>query len=186
VLVIIGATPEAKRSSSAHRRLCESTHSWWELRTMLLWRRGSHRAASLLTFKLSSGSTYGLQKPLMTFATVRHSRSAREPGSLTRPVSFLVSASHISCQRSLGVGLVGRPHEDVSIALRQLVEDVDGLVPPSNAVAHLRPYLLDRLPEAERSVGDREFRADRKPTPPEGASGHGLQAGRRLAKNVQA
>jgi hypothetical protein len=29
----------------------------------------------------------------------------------------------------------------------------------------LRPHFLDRLPEAERAVGDREFGADRKPTP---------------------
>jgi hypothetical protein len=31
--------------------------------------------------------------------------------------------------------------------------------------ARLRPHFLDGLPEAERAVGNREFGADRKPTP---------------------
>jgi hypothetical protein len=38
-------------------------------------------------------------------------------------------------------------------------------VHPAALVARLRPYFLDRLPEAERAVGDREFGRHRKPTP---------------------
>ena len=36
---------------------------------------------------------------------------------------------------------------------------------PATLAARLRPHFLDRLPEAERAVGNREFGADRKPTP---------------------
>ena len=36
---------------------------------------------------------------------------------------------------------------------------------PATLTARLRPHFLDRLPEAERTVGDCEFGADRKPTP---------------------
>src|SRR5262252_2287387 len=36
---------------------------------------------------------------------------------------------------------------------------------PTALAAGLRPHLLDRLPEAERTVGNREFRRHRKPSP---------------------
>ena len=36
---------------------------------------------------------------------------------------------------------------------------------PAALAAHLRPHVLDRLPEAKRAVGDRELGADHKPTP---------------------
>src|SRR5271155_1329003 len=51
------------------------------------------------------------------------------------------------------------------LALRQLVQDVGGLVDPAALTAGLRPYLLDGLPEAERTVGDREFGRNGQPTP---------------------
>jgi hypothetical protein len=38
-------------------------------------------------------------------------------------------------------------------------------VDPAALAAGLRPHLLDRLPEAERAVGDRELRRYRKPAP---------------------
>ncbi len=41
------------------------------------------------------------------------------------------------------------------LTLRQLVQDIGGLVDPAALAAGVRPYLLDRLPEAERTVGDR-------------------------------
>jgi len=42
------------------------------------------------------------------------------------------------------------------LALRQLVQDIGGLVHPTALAARPRPYLLDRLPEAEGAVGDQE------------------------------
>ncbi len=51
------------------------------------------------------------------------------------------------------------------LALRQLVQDVGGLVDPAALAAGLRPHFLDRPPEAERAVGDREFGPDREPAP---------------------
>src|SRR5262249_24132300 len=51
------------------------------------------------------------------------------------------------------------------LALRQLVQDVGGLVAPAALAAGLRPHLLDRLPEAKRAVGDRELGRYRKPAP---------------------
>ena len=68
----------------------------------------------------------------------------------------------------LGLGhpdLLQRPLGFRLLALRQLVQDVGGLVHPAALAARLRPHFLDRLPEAERAVGDREFGADRKPAP---------------------
>jgi len=38
-------------------------------------------------------------------------------------------------------------------------------VHPAALATCLRPHFLDRLPEAESAVGDREFRSHRKPTP---------------------
>ena len=43
------------------------------------------------------------------------------------------------------------------LALRQLVQDVRGLVHPTALAACLGPHFLDRLPEAERAVGDCEL-----------------------------
>ena len=51
------------------------------------------------------------------------------------------------------------------LALRQLIQDVGGLVDPAALAAGLRPHLLDRLPEAERAIGDREFGRDGQPAP---------------------
>src|SRR5271170_6366005 len=51
------------------------------------------------------------------------------------------------------------------LALRQLVQDVGGLVDPAALTAGLGPYLLDSLPEAERTVADREFGRNGQPTP---------------------
>src|SRR5215475_15712161 len=56
-------------------------------------------------------------------------------------------------ERPLGLGV---------LALRQLVQNVGGLVDPAALTAGLRPYLLDRLPEAKRAVGDRELGRYRK------------------------
>jgi len=43
------------------------------------------------------------------------------------------------------------------LALRQLVQHIGGLVHPAALAATLRPHFLDRLPKAERAVGDREL-----------------------------
>src|SRR6266540_419063 len=51
------------------------------------------------------------------------------------------------------------------LAVRQFVEDVGGFVHPAALAAGLRPYLFDRLPEPERTIGDRELGANREPTP---------------------
>ena len=47
------------------------------------------------------------------------------------------------------------------LALGQLVEHVGGLVHPTALAAGPGPHFLDRLPEAERAVGDGEFGRDR-------------------------
>src|ERR1700741_1196438 len=59
-------------------------------------------------------------------------------------------------QRALGFRL---------LALRQLVQYVGGLVHPAALAAGLRPYFLDRMPEAEGAIGDRELGRHRKPAP---------------------
>src|SRR5438132_1032166 len=68
----------------------------------------------------------------------------------------------------LGLGhpdLLQRPLGFRLRALRQLVEDVGSLVDPTTLAARLRPQFFDRLPKAERAVGDRELGCHRKPTP---------------------
>src|SRR5262245_16019666 len=57
-------------------------------------------------------------------------------------------------QRALGFRL---------LAVRQLVEHVGALVHPAALAEGLGPYLLDRPPEAERAIGDRELGRHRKP-----------------------
>jgi len=59
-------------------------------------------------------------------------------------------------QRALGFRL---------LALRQLVQHIGGLVHPAALAAGLRPHFLDRLPEAERAIGDRQLRRHRKSAP---------------------
>jgi len=49
------------------------------------------------------------------------------------------------------------------LALRQLGQHVCSLVDPASLLAGFRPDLAERLPEAERTVGDREFRCDGQP-----------------------
>ena len=49
--------------------------------------------------------------------------------------------------------------------LRQPVEDVGSLVHPTALLARLGPDLGKRLPESERTVGDREFWPYRKSAP---------------------
>src|SRR3981081_1079008 len=61
-------------------------------------------------------------------------------------------------ERTLGLRL---------LALGQLVQDIGGLVHPTALAAHPRPHLLDRLPEAEGAVGDRELGSHRKLPPVE-------------------
>ena len=62
----------------------------------------------------------------------------------------------MSCKRTLGLGLQ---------ALRQLVQDIRGFVHPAALRSRLRPHLVDRLPEAERPVGDGKLRVDRQTAP---------------------
>src|SRR4029077_17176607 len=77
-----------------------------------------------------------------------------------------------SIEGGLGV-LPGLGHPDVLErplgfalqTLRQPVEDVGGLVHPAALLARLGPDLGKRLPEAERTVGDREFWPYRKSAP---------------------
>src|SRR5215813_9695571 len=51
------------------------------------------------------------------------------------------------------------------LAVRQFAEDIGGFVHPATLAARLRPYLFDRLPDSERTIGDRELGANRQPTP---------------------
>jgi hypothetical protein len=76
---------------------------------------------------------------------------------IERPKRILLGFRHPDLlQRALGFRL---------LALRQLVQHVGGLVHPAALAAGLRPYFLDRLPEAERAVGDREIGRHRKSAP---------------------
>src|ERR1700704_5568920 len=59
-------------------------------------------------------------------------------------------------ERTLGLRL---------LALGQLVQDIGGLAHPTALAACPRPHPLDRLPEAEGAVGDRELGSRRKPPP---------------------
>src|ERR1700687_880509 len=68
----------------------------------------------------------------------------------------------------LGLGhpdLLERPLGLRLQTLRKLVEDIGGLVYPAALASDRRPYLLDRLPEAECAVGDRKLGSPRKTTP---------------------
>jgi len=47
-------------------------------------------------------------------------------------------------------------------ALRQLVQDIRGLVGPATLLAGVRPDLAQRLPEAERTIGHRKLRRHRQ------------------------
>src|SRR5438270_12627012 len=49
------------------------------------------------------------------------------------------------------------------LALRQLLQNIGGLVHPPALTAGLWPNLLERLPEPECTVGNRELGTDRKP-----------------------
>src|SRR5207342_3812627 len=60
-------------------------------------------------------------------------------------------------QRTLGLGVQ---------ALRQLVQDVGGLVHPAALLAGCRPHLAKRFPEAERPVSDRNLRPSRQAAAP--------------------
>jgi hypothetical protein len=53
-------------------------------------------------------------------------------------------------QRALGLGVQ---------AVRQLVEDIGGLVHPATLRSRGRPQLVERLPEAERTVADGQLRS---------------------------
>src|SRR3984893_15005707 len=61
--------------------------------------------------------------------------------------------------------LLGQGHPDLLertlglrlLALGELVQDIGGLVHPTAPAARPRPHLLDRLPEAEGTVDDREL-----------------------------
>src|SRR6516162_2493201 len=59
-------------------------------------------------------------------------------------------------QRALGLRL---------LTLRQLVQHIRGLVHPAALAEGLRPYFLDGLPEAERSVGNSKLRSHGKAAP---------------------
>ena len=55
-------------------------------------------------------------------------------------------------ERALGLGVK---------ALRQLVQDVRGLVHPTALLARCRPDFTERLPKTERAIGNRELRRGR-------------------------
>ena len=46
-----------------------------------------------------------------------------------------------------------------------LFKTIRGFMHPAALRARLRPHLVDRLPEAERSIGDGELRVDRQTAP---------------------
>jgi hypothetical protein len=70
-------------------------------------------------------------------------------------------------------GLPGLRHPDVLQcalgfclqALWQLVQDIRGFVHPAALRSCLRPHRVNRLPEAERPVGDGKLRVDRQTAP---------------------
>ena len=65
-----------------------------------------------------------------------------------RRLGVLARSSHPDVlQHALGLGL---------LALGQLVENVGGLMHPASLLTGLGPDLADRLPEAERAIGDGE------------------------------
>src|ERR1700675_433603 len=74
----------------------------------------------------------------------------------------------VECDESI---LLGPGHPDLLqcalglclLALRQLVQNICGLVHPTALAARLWPNLLERLPEPECTVGNRELGSDRKP-----------------------
>src|SRR2546430_2366493 len=74
----------------------------------------------------------------------------------------------VECDESI---LLGIGHPDLLqcalgprvLALRQLVQNIGGLVHPTALTAGLWPNLLERLPEPECTVGNRELGTDRKP-----------------------
>jgi hypothetical protein len=70
--------------------------------------------------------------------------------------SFLVSAIQISCSARLAFGcwLFG-----------SLLKALAVLCTQQALAARLRPYLVERLPEPERAIGDRKLGANRQPTP---------------------
>src|SRR5215211_2337420 len=68
----------------------------------------------------------------------------------------------------LGLGhpdLLQRPLGLRLLALGQFVEDIGGFVHPAALATRLRPHFFERLPEAQRAVGDRKLGPDRKPAP---------------------
>ena len=61
--------------------------------------------------------------------------------------------------------LVERPFSFRLPALRQVVENISGVVHPAALAAGLRLHFLDGLPKAKSAVGDGEFGRDGKPVP---------------------
>ncbi len=51
------------------------------------------------------------------------------------------------------------------MTLWQLVQDIRRFVHPTTLRPRLRPHFIDRLPEAERTIGDGELRPDRQTAP---------------------
>jgi hypothetical protein len=69
--------------------------------------------------------------------------------------------------RCAGRGAVNLAKVDLHVDLNRegnLVQDVGGLVNPTALVPGARKDLLDCLPEAERTITDREVRRDLEPT----------------------
>src|ERR1700730_6558898 len=69
--------------------------------------------------------------------------------------AFRVSAIQMSCNARLAC----------LQAFWQPVQDIRSFVHPAALRSCLRPHLLDRLPEAERPIGDSELWVDRQTTP---------------------
>src|ERR1700746_66447 len=67
--------------------------------------------------------------------------------------SFLLSAIQISCSARLAF----------DCWLFGSFQHIGGLVHPAALAAGRGPHFLDRLPEAERAISDRELGPDRKP-----------------------
>ena len=73
----------------------------------------------------------------------------------------------VECDESI---LLGLGHPDLLqcalglclLALRQLVQNIGGLVHPTALAAGLWPNFLERLPEPECTIGNRELGTDRK------------------------
>ena len=89
----------------------------------------------------------------------------RQAGDRLVVLGAVFVGEHVDCRlgRCAGRRAVNLAKVDLHVDLNRegnLVQDVGGLVNPTALVPGARKDLLDRLPEAERTITDREVRRD--------------------------